>query len=34
MFSLDSTTNDNPAVTHFVTGRWWFSGEHEQVHKR
>ena len=33
MFILDTTTNDNNAVTRFVTGRWWLSGEHEQVYK-
>lgn len=32
MFILD-ITNDNNTVTHFLTGRWWLSDEHKQVHK-
>jgi hypothetical protein len=31
MFILDTTTNDNTTVTHFVTGRWWLSDEDEQI---
>jgi hypothetical protein len=33
MFILDTNTNDNTTVNPIVTGRWWLSGEHEQVHK-
>jgi len=33
MFILDTNTNDNTnTVTRKVTGRWWLSDEHEQVH--
>jgi len=31
-FIRDTNTNENNTVTHRVAGRWWLSGEHDEVH--